>query len=136
MKIALGSTRTIQEVYANYQNENSEGILKFDKTHITIMLSKLAEERYVSRYQAKRICLGLEKFKSVILDFKNIYTVGYGFVDEIFRVFQLKYPKIKITFTNTNDDIQFMIDNFLVRGVVTNNFFLSKVLIYLAVPLL
>ena len=113
MKIALGSTRTIQEVYADYQHENSEGILKFEKTHITVMLSKLAEERYISRYQARRICLGLEKFKSVVLDFKNISTIGHGFVDEIFRVFQLKYPKIKITFTNTNDDVQFMIDNFL-----------------------
>ena len=113
MRIALGSTRTIQEVYADYQHKNSEGILKFDKTHITVMLSKLPEEGYVSRYQARRICLGLEKFKSVVLDFKNISTIGHGFVDEIFRVFQLKYPKTKITFTNTNDDVQFMINNSL-----------------------
>ena len=73
------------------------------------MLSKLGDERYVSRSQARRICLGLEKFKHVILDFKDISTVGQGFVDEVFRVFQSKYPKIKIEYTKANDDVQFMI---------------------------
>jgi hypothetical protein len=60
--------------------------------------------------------LGLEKFKRVALDFKNISTIGQGFVDEIFRVFQLKYPKIKVTYTNANDDVQFMIDRSLPEG--------------------
>ena len=113
MKIALNSTRTIQEVYAGYQHENSERILKFDKTNILVVLSKLEEERYVSRSQARRICFGLEKFKCISLDFKNISTIGYGFVDEIFRVFQLKYPTIKITYININEDVRFMIENAL-----------------------
>ena len=109
MTISLDSKRKIQEVYAECQHEDSEGIQKFDKTHIMVMLSKLGDERYVSRSQARRICLGLEKFKHVILDFKDISTVGQGFVDEVFRVFQFKYPKIKIEYTKANDDVQFMI---------------------------
>ena len=32
------------------------------------------------------------------------------FVDEVFHVFQNKYPQIKIEHTKSNDDAQFMID--------------------------
>lgn len=113
MTINLNSERKMQEVYAKYQNEDSEGMPKFDKTHIMVMLSKLGEERYVSRSQARRICLGLEKFKHVVLDFKNISTVGQGFVDEVLRVFQSKHPQIKITYTNANDDVRFMLERSL-----------------------
>jgi len=55
----------------------------------------------------------MEKFKHVILDFKGISTVGQGFVDEVFRVFQSKYPKIKIEYTNANDNVRFMIERSL-----------------------
>jgi hypothetical protein len=116
MTISLDSERKMQEVYAQYQHEDSDGIQKFDKTHIVVRLSKLGDERYVSRSQARRICLGLEKFKHVILDFKDISTVGQGFVDEVFRVFQSKYPKIKIEYTNANDDVRFMLERSLPEG--------------------
>ncbi len=113
MKIALDSARKMQEVYAQYQHDDSDGIPKFDKTHILVQLSKLGDERYISRSQARRICLGLEKFKHVVLDFKDISTVGQGFVDEVYRVFQSKHPQIKITDTHANDDVRFMVERSL-----------------------
>jgi anti-sigma regulatory factor (Ser/Thr protein kinase) len=113
MKIALNSKRKLQDVFAEFVEEDSEGMPKFDKTHILVQLSKLGDERYVSRSQARRICLGLEKFKRVVLDFKDISTVGQGFVDEVFRVFQSKNPRIKIEYTNVNDDVRFMIERSL-----------------------
>jgi anti-sigma regulatory factor (Ser/Thr protein kinase) len=113
MQIALDSKRKMQEVYAKYQSEDSEGVESFEKTYISVGLSKMGDERYVSRSQARRIYLGLEKFKHVVLDFKNISTVGQGFVDEVFRVFQSKYPNIKIEYTNANDDVRFMIERSL-----------------------
>ena len=73
----------------------------------------MENERYISRSQARRIVLGLEKFKHVVLDFRHISTVGQGFVDEVFRVFQSKYPQIKIEYTNANDDVKFMIERSL-----------------------
>ena len=103
----------MQEIYAEYQHEDSEGMPKFDKTNFVVRLSMLGDERYVSRSQARRIVLGLEKFKHVVLNFKDISTVGQGFVDEVFRVFQSKYPKIKIEYTNANDDVRFMIERTL-----------------------
>ncbi len=113
MTISLMSERKIQEVFSEYSEQDSEGIPKFDKTHIVVELSKLGDERYVSRSQARRIVLGLEKFKYVVLDFEKISTVGQGFVDEVFRVFQSKQPKIKIDYINANDDVKFMIERSL-----------------------
>ena len=113
MTISLDSKRKMQEIYAEYQHEDSEGMPKFDKTNFVVRLSMLGDERYVSRSQARRIVLGLEKFKHVVLNFKDISTVGQGFVDEVFRVFQSKYPKIKIEYTNTNDNVRFMIERSL-----------------------
>jgi anti-sigma regulatory factor (Ser/Thr protein kinase) len=116
MTIRLDSKRKLQDVFSEFTGEGSDGMPKFDKTHILVELSKLGDERYVSRSQARRICLGLEKFKHVILNFKDISTVGQGFVDEVFRVFQSKYPKIKIDYTNANDDVQFMLERSLPEG--------------------
>ena len=113
MTININSKRKLQEVFSEYAHEDSDGIPKFDKTHIIVELSKLGNERYVSRSQARRIALGLEKFKHVVLDFENISTVGQGFVDEVFRVFQSKHPKMKVDYTNANDDVRFMIERSL-----------------------
>ena len=53
---------------------------------------------------------GLEKFKHIILNFDNVSTIGQAFADEIFRVFQQKHPEIKITTTNMNEAVKYMID--------------------------
>lgn len=106
-------TRTLAEVFARYTTEDAEGIPRFDRTHIMVELSRFGEERYVSRSQAKRLLLGLDKFKHVIMDFKNVRTVGQGFVDEVFRVFRNRHPQIKFKFINVTDDVQFMIERSL-----------------------
>jgi len=53
--------------------------------------------------------LNLEQFSKIILDFKGLATVGQGFVDEVFRVFQNQHPQIKIEWIHENADIEFMI---------------------------
>ncbi len=113
MIISRNSKRKLQDIFEEFTEEDADGMPKFDKTNFIVALSKLGDERYVSRSQARRIVLGLEKFKHVVLDFKGISTVGQGFVDEVFRVFQSKHPKIKITYNNANDDVQFMIERSL-----------------------
>ena len=113
LAISLDSERRLQDVFEKFIKEDSDGVPRFDKTHIVVRLSMLGDERYVSRSQARRICLGLEKFKYVDLNFKDISTVGQGFVDEVFSVFQSKYPNIKIEYTNANDDVRFMIERSL-----------------------
>lgn len=74
-----------------------------------VKLAQLDGERFISRSQAKRLTLGLEKFKRVVLDFSKVETVGQGFVDEVFRVFQNKHKDIEITYENANENVEFMI---------------------------
>jgi hypothetical protein len=64
---------------------------------------------HISRSQARRVLTGLEKFKYVILDFDKVPMIGQGFADEIFRVYKIKHPEIKIKAINTNDAVSFMI---------------------------
>jgi len=111
MRISFNSKRRAEQIFNEYSNTDStnSGIKKFDKTHILVTLSKLEEERYVSRSQAKRILIGLEKFREIILDFKDITSVGQGFVDEIFRVFKNEHPETIIKYCNANEDVEFMI---------------------------
>jgi len=107
MEIAFDSKRNLRQIFDSYSNSES---YKFDKTHILVELSKLEDEAYISRSQAKRVLFGLEKFRQVILDFKDVTTVGQGFVDEVFRVFKSKHPNLKIEFANANEDVKFMIE--------------------------
>ena len=64
----------------------------------------------VSRSQARRILSGLELFKEVILDFKDIEYIGQAFADEIFRVFTNMNPSTAILVQNTNPEVQSMIN--------------------------
>jgi len=57
--------------------------------------------------------VGLEKFRHVVLDFRNVRTVGQAFVDEIFRVFGQAHPEIKFEYSNANENVAFMI----LRGI-------------------
>jgi len=114
LQIHLNSNKKLKDVFRQYSTvAQEEGVSKFDKTHIRVELSRSGQDRYVSRSQAKRIVTGLDKFNHIILDFTHIKTVGQGFVDEVFRVFQSKHPAIKIEYTNANEDVRFMIERSL-----------------------
>lgn len=105
MRIARASGRILKDVFDTYTNDD----FSFDKSHIRIELGKYEEDSFVSRSQAKRLLAGLGKFRTIILDFKNIRNVGQGFVDEVFGVFGLEHPEIHFNIMNANDDILFMI---------------------------
>ena len=89
--IGLRSPRNLGKVFEEYSEESFE----FSKTIINVKLYKLSYS-HISRSQARRIFSGLDKFKTIVLDFDKVRTVGQGFADEIFRVWQNKYPGIKI----------------------------------------
>ncbi len=103
--ISLKSPRQLEDIFKQYTNNSFE----FSKTKVIIKLYKIDTD-YLSRSQARRVVSGLVKFKNIILDFKNVKTVGQAFADEIFRVWQSNHPQIKITTENTNKNIDFMIN--------------------------
>lgn len=104
--ISKHCARVLKNVFLAYMNPDDH---RFEKTEILVELAKQGDEIYIARSQAKRILVGLEKFSRIILDFRNVETVGQGFVDEVFRVFQNQYPHITIDYCNANEDVTFMI---------------------------
>ena len=103
--LSLKSNRNLKNIFDQF----SVGLYDFERTKVIVKLFK-GGTNYVSRSEARRITTNLDKFKEVILDFKKVETVGQGFADEIFRVWQTNNPKIKIIIKNANENILFMIN--------------------------
>ncbi len=105
--ISIATKKHLNDVFSQYVTEPGE--VGFDKTDIKIRLYA-AGTLYISRSQARRILTGLEKFKTITLDFEKVTTIGQAFADEIFRVFQQKHPEIELIPTNMIEPVKFMID--------------------------
>jgi len=105
--IARKSDRHLNKIFEEYQS--GTGSYSFDKTEIHVRLFAMGTV-YVSRSQARRILVGLDKFKKIILDFDRVPNVGQAFADEIFRVFQSRYPQISIEPINMSETVRFMVE--------------------------
>jgi hypothetical protein len=101
----LKSTKRLSDIFREYTDSNS---FEFSKTRVDVRLHKM-ETEYISRSQARRLLSGLEKFKTIVLDFKAIDTIGQGFADEIFRIWSKRYPEKVIIAENANENVSFMI---------------------------
>ncbi len=106
-KIDVGSKKDLGKVFRSYQVDSRSG--EFDVTEVRIKLFK-EEVEYISRSQAKRVLVDLEKFKRIVLDFENVNTVGQGFTDEVFRVFQADHSDIELVPENMNEEVSFMVN--------------------------
>ena len=102
--LGLKSKKTLSDLFNQYTDES----FQFSKTGVKVKLYH-QDVDYVSRSQARRILAGLEKFKTIELDFKDVATVGQAFADEIFRVWLNAHKDIKLTMKNTHENILFMI---------------------------
>lgn len=98
-------------------DQYSDQEIGFGKTIVAVALSADPNDPHVSRSQAKRLLMGLEKFKYVMLDFKGVGSVGQAFVDEVFRVFQNEHPGITIQYVNANEEV----DSMIKRGLANRN---------------
>lgn len=106
MEIDVNSSRSLNDIFNQYTDLED---FSFSKTDLLVDLSVLEGEMLISRSQAKRLLANLHSFQSLTLDFSKVKAVGQGFVDELFRVYTLKNPKVKIVYINANNDIEFMI---------------------------
>jgi len=102
MNIDIDSKRTLRDVFAKYEDDNSG----FSKTHIHVALAKVGNDQLISRSQAKRLMSRLDMFSEIVLDFRDIKTIGQGFADEIFRVFTTAHPDIHIVYIRANDEVE------------------------------
>ena len=106
-RIKKDTDKKLEDVFKNYQAVETE--FGFDKTEIVVKLYE-NDVNYVSRSQARRVLVGLDKFKKIVLDFKDISGIGQAFADEIFRVFKKRHPGITIEPKNANEAVKMMIE--------------------------
>jgi len=107
MVIQRNSNRKIQDVFNKY-TEGPEDF-KFNKTVIPVRLAQYKNEKLVSRSQAKRVLIRIEKFENVIFDFTEVKAIGQAFADEIFRVYAKRHSEITLTPVNMEDNVKRMV---------------------------
>ncbi len=103
-EINKNSAKNLNDIWEQYTGEEFE----FNKSLVTVKLFKEGTD-FISRSQAKRILSNLDSFKKIVLDFKGVETVGQGFADEVFRVFQNQHPEIEITPLHMHENVEFMV---------------------------
>lgn len=101
------------KIFSEYSN-NPES-LGFEKTIVSVRLLEEGSNcpMFTSRSQAKRLMMRLDRFKSIVLDFSEIKSIGQGFADEIFRVFANQHKDCQINYIRANKNVENMIKHVL-----------------------
>ncbi|MBI4650755.1 HipA domain-containing protein [Candidatus Desantisbacteria bacterium] len=107
MTLKNNTSRTTKEVFDKFTSGEDYG---FTKTIVPVRLAQYGNEKLISRSQAKRLLVRIDKFKIVIFDFDGVATIGQAFADEIFRVYNKKNPNIEIITIKTNKNIDQIIN--------------------------
>lgn len=107
MELNNNTARTAKEVFDRFASGDED--YGFTKTIVPVRLAQYEQEKLISRSQAKRLLARIDRFKTVVFDFKGVDTIGQAFADEIFRVFAQEHPDIIILDINANLEIERMI---------------------------
>jgi len=111
MNIERDSSRELREVFDSFTSGPDD--FNFNKTVIPVKLASYDNEKLVSRSQAKRLLLRVERFQNVVFDFQDVPSVGQAFADEIFRVYAAKHPDITLLPMNMDEPVEFMVNRAL-----------------------
>lgn len=103
--ISGDSARTAGEIFGAYAGTGS---LKFSASSVAVGLFGTGGE-FVSRSEAKRVGLRLERFEEVRIDFRGVEQVGQGFVDELFRVWASDHPQTRLIPINMSPAVERMV---------------------------
>lgn len=103
--VKLDTNVSPKKVFDEFTNQET---FEFTKTKVLVKMYKLGRN-LISRSEAKRMLFGLDKFETIVLDFKDVETVGQGFADEVFRVWQNLHSNIQIEYENANEIVSAMI---------------------------
>jgi anti-sigma regulatory factor (Ser/Thr protein kinase) len=106
MRISRHSAHDIQSVFDEYAGPDE---YQFTKTVIPVRLAQYENEMLVSRSEAKRLLLRIDRFKHVIFDFDGVAAVGQAFADEIFRVYARAHPDIVLLPLNMVQPVEKMV---------------------------
>lgn len=102
-EIRAKTKKRLKDVFDDYTDSNFE----FDRNHVRVKLSSTRE--LISRSQARKLLAGLEKFRTIVFDFRGVDGIGQAFADEIFRVFPKMNPGCRVEYSNASETVTFMI---------------------------
>jgi anti-sigma regulatory factor (Ser/Thr protein kinase) len=111
MDLALDSARTSQSVYERYFTPDEVGADAFHTTEVPVRLAQLSSQ-LVSRSQGKWVMERATQFRTVILDFDGVESVGQAFVDEVFRVFATAHPEVRLLATGMTPPVERLVRAF------------------------
>ncbi len=102
MSLSNSSNKKASEIFERYADVDSG----FTRTNIP--LKNIYDSSPVSRSQAKRLCNRLDRFEEVTLDFDGLSWMGQGFAHQLFVVFALAHPEIRLNPVNMNEAVEQM----------------------------
>lgn len=105
--ISLDAKQTVKGIFDQYSFEHLD--FGFTRTHVPVKLARYPTEQLVSRSQAKRVLARFENFREVILDFRDVPTIGQAFADELFRVYHKEHPEVELSWINATPEVRQMI---------------------------
>jgi anti-sigma regulatory factor (Ser/Thr protein kinase) len=106
MELHNHTARNLQSIFDQFTTGDDFG---FTKTIVPVRLAQYGDDHLVSRSQARRLLARIDRFRTVLLDFTNVESIGQSFADEIFRVFQLQHPEVELVPTQANAEVKAMI---------------------------
>jgi anti-sigma regulatory factor (Ser/Thr protein kinase) len=108
MKLKNNTSRTTNQIFDEFTSGDDFG---FTRTVVPVRMAQYGDEKLVSRSQAKRLLERVDRFKTVLFNFKEVEVIGPAFADQVFRVFASEHPLIQLIPINANDIIMQMITN-------------------------
>lgn len=103
VEIARQPEKALADVFAEYTED-----FAFDKTRIVVRLFATGTH-FISRSEARRVLERLDQFRTVVLDFAGVESVGQGFADEVFRVWARAHPRTRIETVSMSPPIEFLV---------------------------
>jgi biotin operon repressor len=100
------TARTTKKVFDKFTSGEDYG---FNTTVVPVNLMRYGDDKLVSRSQAKRLLMRIDRFKVVMLDFTGVASIGQAFADEVFRVFRLKHPNVELVPLHASSEVKRMI---------------------------
>jgi anti-anti-sigma regulatory factor len=52
----------------------------------------------------------VDRFKTVLMDFREVTSIGQAFADEIFRVFKNSHPEIELIAINATPEVREVVE--------------------------
>lgn len=107
MTLKNDTSRLIRDVYQKFSSDGTSGL---STTVVPAHLAQYGTEKLVSRSEAKRLLTGLTRFRTALIDFGGIDSIGEAFADEVFRIFPAAHPGVEIREIRANKEVHGMID--------------------------